>query len=224
MTLELSRIKALCFDLDGTLNDTDDQFVERSLPFFKAVRFLLPAQDANRAARRFVMWAEEPANILMGIPDKFGFDGELAKLTDWINRKQRSLVRHYRPIPAVQELIPLLAEHYPLSVVSARDEASTRDFLVQAGIEKYFVCVAGALTVSHTKPFPDPILWAARKMEVEPANCLMVGDTTIDICAGKAAGAQTVGVLCGFGEEKELRQIGANLVLETTSMLGELLL
>ncbi len=61
-------------------------------------------------------------------------------------------------------------------------------------------------------------------MGVQPANCLMIGDTTVDIRAGKAAGAQTVGVLCGFGEEPELRRLGADEILETTSELANLLL
>ena len=50
----------------------------------------------------------------------------------------------------------------------------------------------------------------------------MIGDTTVDMRAGKAAGAQTVGVLCGFGEEDELRQLGADLILNSTSDLPEL--
>jgi phosphoglycolate phosphatase len=50
----------------------------------------------------------------------------------------------------------------------------------------------------------------------------MIGDTTVDIRAGKAAGAQAVGVLCGFGEEAELRQLGADLILKSTSDLAEL--
>jgi len=51
-------------------------------------------------------------------------------------------------------------------------------------------------------------------MNVSPENCLMIGDTTVDIRAGKSAGAQTVGVLCGFGEEPELKQMGADLILQ----------
>jgi phosphoglycolate phosphatase len=47
----------------------------------------------------------------------------------------------------------------------------------------------------------------------------MVGDTTIDVRTGVAAGAQTVGVLCGFGTERELRESGAGLILRTTSDL-----
>jgi phosphoglycolate phosphatase-like HAD superfamily hydrolase len=51
----------------------------------------------------------------------------------------------------------------------------------------------------------------------------MIGDTTVDIRAGKSAGAQTVGVLCGFGEEKELRNMGADLILSNTHQLAEVL-
>ena len=56
------------------------------------------------------------------------------------------------------------------------------------------------------KPHPEPLLFAAKAMGVDPAACLMIGDTTIDIRTGVAAGAQTVGVLCGFGTEDELRE------------------
>jgi phosphoglycolate phosphatase-like HAD superfamily hydrolase len=49
----------------------------------------------------------------------------------------------------------------------------------------------------------------------------MIGDTVADILAGKNAGAQTVGVLCGFGKEKELRQAGADLIIKRTpDLLG----
>jgi phosphoglycolate phosphatase-like HAD superfamily hydrolase len=121
-------------------------------------------------------------------------------------------------------MLARLYNNYPLSVVSARDELSTREFLRQAGIEKYFRCVAGALTVRHTKPYPDPIYWVAQQMGVPSGNCLMIGDTTVDIRAGKAAGAQTVGVLCGFGEELELRRRGADEILDVTPKLAEILL
>jgi phosphoglycolate phosphatase-like HAD superfamily hydrolase len=49
------------------------------------------------------------------------------------------------------------------------------------------------------------------------------GDTTLDIRAGKAATAQTVGVLCGFGEEYEIRRSGADLILAETADLIEIL-
>jgi len=52
----------------------------------------------------------------------------------------------------------------------------------------------------------------------------MVGDTTADIIAGKSAGLKTVGVLCGFGERTELERAGADLILNSTADLADLLL
>ena len=109
-------------------------------------------------------------------------------------------------------------------MVSARGGRSTQIFLDQFNLNPFFQAIATAQTCEHTKPFPDPILWAAGQMGVAPTECLMIGDTTVDIRAAKAAGAQSVGVLCGFGEEAELRETGADLILESTAQLSQVLL
>lgn len=110
-----------------------------------------------------------------------------------------------------------------MAVVSARDEGGTMRFLEQYDLVQYFDVVVTGLSAVHTKPYPDPILLAAKKMNVSPENCLMIGDTTVDIRAGKAAGAQTLGVLCGFGEEPELRHFGADDIVEDTPKLLNIL-
>ena len=107
-----------------------------------------------------------------------------------------------------------------MSVVSARDEKGTMRFLEQFDLVKYFDAIVTGLSAEHTKPYPDPILFAAKRMGVKPDACLMIGDTTVDMRAGKSAGAQAVGVLCGFGEKDELLRFGADLILETTSDLA----
>jgi phosphoglycolate phosphatase-like HAD superfamily hydrolase len=96
-------------------------------------------------------------------------------------------------------------------------------FLEQFDLVKYFDTVITGLSATHTKPYPDPVLLAAKNMNVPPENCLMIGDTTVDIRAGRAAGAQTVGVLCGFGEEPELRKMGADEIISDTPKLLDLL-
>lgn len=210
MTLELNRIQALCFDVDGTLSDTDDLYVEKFLPFF---RF---APDPARAARRFVMWAESPGTLLMGLPDRLELDDELLRWYDWLSRRVSRPLRHFRLISGVRELLTALAPRYPMAVISARDERSTRAFLDHFGLTPFFHVIVTALTAEHTKPYPDPVYFAARQMGVRPEHCLMIGDTTVDILAGRRAGAQTVGVLCGFGERRELERCGADLILERT--------
>ena len=224
MPLDLSRIQALCFDVDGTLSDTDDQFVAKTAGYLQRMKRLLPAQDAERAARRFVMWAEAPGNLLIGIPDRLGMDAYMAVVSGWLNRRRSPTLKHFLLVPGVKEMLEQLKGRYPMAVVSARDEASLLMFLDQFELRPYFDVIVTALTAPHTKPYPDPIFYAAQKMGVKPENCLMIGDTTIDIRAGKAARAQTVGVLCGFGEEAELRAQGADVILETTANLAEILL
>lgn len=221
MSLDLSRIQALCFDVDGTLSDTDDQFVSKTLGYLRSFRLFLSEDQLQRSARRFVMWAEAPGNMLLGIPDTLGFDVPLTALGKWLRRPHPR--KDFLLVPGVKEMLDQLKGRYPMSIVSARDEATLLMFLDQFELRPYFDVVVTALTARHTKPYPDPIFYAAQKMGVHPENCLMIGDTTVDIRAGKAAGAQTVGVLCGFGEEAELRAFGADEILESTADLAQLL-
>jgi phosphoglycolate phosphatase-like HAD superfamily hydrolase len=223
MPLDLQRIRALCFDVDGTLSDTDDLFVEKVARTLHPIRFLLPDHDAHQAGRRFVMWSEAPGNALVGIPDFLGLDDELLRLSEWLNRRRPRPMAHFLLVPGVDRMLAALYERYPLAVVSARDDRSTRAFLAQYDLTRYFKTIVTAITAEHTKPYPDPIFHAAKEMGVAPEDCLMIGDTTVDIRAGKAAGAQTVGVLCGFGEEPELRRCGADLILPATAELTSVL-
>lgn len=222
MPLDIGRIRALCFDVDGTLNDTDDQFTETVKSLLKPLD-VLPFVDRGRIARRFIMWAEAPSNALLGYADQIGIDAQVSALMDWLSRHHRRKQKMFQLITGVVDMLDELSGRFPMAVVSARDERTTRLFLDAFDLSRHFTCVAAALTCEHTKPFPDPVLWAAGKMGVPPDACLMIGDTTVDIRAGRSAGAQTVGVLCGFGEEDELRRMGADEILMVTAELGRVL-
>ena len=221
MSLDVCRIRALCFDVDGTLSDTDDYYVNKFSGWLSRVPFI---RDPQRDVRRLVMWAESPGNALLGMTDSIGLDDEAIALINWMYRHRTKKIHQYLIVPGVQEMLSRLTERYPLAVVSARDEDSTMAFLEQFDLVRYFKVIITALSAEHTKPYPDPILLAAQKLGVQPETCLMTGDTAIDIRAGKSAGAQTVGVLCGFGEEYELRRQGADLILPGTADLNGVLL
>jgi phosphoglycolate phosphatase-like HAD superfamily hydrolase len=223
MPLDIPRIQALCFDVDGTLSDTDDLYVQSLSRYLRPLRFLFRDRNYQRAARRLIMWSETPGNLLIGVPDALGLDDEMLALAEWLNRKRPRLMKHFLIVPGVQQMLARLHGHFPMAVVSARDERGTRTFLDQFDLTRYFDVIVTAQTAEHTKPYPDPVLYAAKTMAVTPEQCLMVGDTTVDIRAGKAAGAQTVGVLCGFGEQAELRRTGADLILANTPELTEVL-
>ncbi len=220
MTLDVSRVRGLLFDIDGTLSDTDNAYVARVAQFLPAAF----GSQRQRLARRLVMASERPGNLLFALLDELQLDRPLAGLLDAFNRTRHARPDSgYPPVPGVPELLASLHGRYPLAVVSARGEQGVRHFLDMHGLTGYFGAIATALTCKHSKPYPYPVIWAAEQLGLPPENCVMIGDTTVDIRAGKSAGAQTAGVLCGFGEENELRRFGANVVLETTADLGKLL-
>jgi len=225
MTIDRTRIHALCIDVDGTLSDTDDQFVQRLARWLKPLRFFFQDQNPLPFARRVVMTTESPGTFLFGLPDRLGLDDELAALGDHLYRL--GLGRSHHPftlIPGVPEMLQQLSPHFPMAIVSARSERSTRAFLEQFDLGKYFTSVVTSQTCVHTKPYPDPIQWAAAKMGVPAQYCLMIGDTTVDMRAARAAGAQAVSVLCGFGREDELLSNGAHHLLASTPELTNLLI
>ena len=127
MALDISRIKALCFDVDGTLSDTDDLYVHKVSRFFPKLLF----KDPNHAARRFVMWVEAPGNALLGFTDTIGLDDEIVAFIDWFSRHQKRQSKKFWLIPGVDEMLKQLKGHYAMAVVSARDEKGTLRFLEQ---------------------------------------------------------------------------------------------
>jgi HAD superfamily hydrolase (TIGR01549 family) len=223
MPLQLSRIHAICFDVDGTISDTDDVYVQKMERILHPFRVFFPHQDVHRAARRLVMWLEAPGNFLMGFSDTLGIDDEIAAVMEWLNRHWPRPMKQFLLVSGVKEMLQSLSRVYPLAIVSGRDAESTRSFLDKFELSPLFQIVVTAQTTEHTKPYPDPIIYAARAMNVSPEACLMVGDTIVDIRAGRIAGAQTVGVSCGFGEQDELRRQGADLILPSTAELARLL-
>lgn len=229
MSLDLARIHALCFDLDGTLCDTDDQLVRQLVYLLKPLWFLFPEHNTELYARRIVMSLDNPGNFVKGLTDNWHIDGPLARLGDHLSgslRKPCDQPKTKPPliVPGVREMLATLNRHYPLAIVSARGQRTTQIFLDCHELKPFFQVIVTGQTCEHTKPHPDPIFWAAERMKVPAEQCLMIGDTTVDIRAGRAAGCQTVGVLCGFGQEDELTRAGADLILPTTAALTDFLL
>lgn len=228
MSLDLTRIDAVCFDIDGTLADTDDHLVAQIASALDALP-LVDGREASRLARRIVMSAETPVNAAYGALDRIGLDDELARLKALV-RRLRQKTRHrdgrnpeatdevlHDLVPDVDQMLHALSVRYPMSTISTGGVLRIEAFLRHYGVRDLFTVVVGAQTTPRMKPYPDPLLYAAEAMDVDPARCVFVGDTTVDMETAKGAGAQAVGVLCGFGTEDELVSAGADLILATTS-------
>ncbi len=219
MPLNVLKIKALCFDVDGTLSDSDNVYaknISKKLPkiFFK---------QPDETARKIVMWMESPGTALLTFANSLHLDRLLVSVINNLSHRRQHKEKEFLLIHGVDDMLKQLHGKYPMAIISARDEKTTLAFLEKFNLTKYFEVIITGQSTKYTKPYPDPILLAAQKMNVAPKHCLMIGDTTVDIRAGKSAGAQTVGVLCGFGEEPELRKMGADEIIEDTTKLLNIL-
>lgn len=225
MPFDPTRIRALCFDVDGTLSDTDDVIVGRIAEFLTKLPFL-GGRHSKRLARRIVMDAETPVNTVYGLADRLGIDDELAQVRGFLDeiRSKEPVPDEHLVVPGIDEMIVALAEHYPMCAISTGSAERVAHFFETFGLRDYFTELVTAQTTERMKPYPDPVHYAAERMGVTAAECVMIGDTVVDMLAGKSAGAQTIGVLCGFGTEDELRRDGAQHIVDATPDVLDLLL
>lgn len=210
-------VQAILFDLDGTLVDTDDHSVarmaQRLRPLFRG--------RADRLARRLVMAIETPGNSAIMMLDVFGLDAPMFRLGDRVRhwrQPQHQLAFHL--IPGVETMVAQLVGQYRLALVTTRGRGHINAFrhaFPQIGQALEITC--GLEDTTRLKPHPEPLLHAAAHLNIPIQNCLMVGDTTVDVKAARRAGAQSVAVLCGFGERGELERAGAHLILDSTAEL-----
>ncbi|MBE2220489.1 MAG: HAD family hydrolase [Anaerolineae bacterium] len=220
MTIPFDHIEAIFFDLDGTLVETDDMAVarwERYLrPFFGAT--------AHVKARWLLMKVETPGNMFITLLDWLHLDRPLMGFTDSLRRRRGVYpADEFRLIPGVAEMILNLSGQYQLGLITTRSSYHIEQFLVRfPEIAEAFQVTVGLQDTRYLKPSPQPVLLAAKTLNIPVEKCVMVGDTTVDVLSARRAGAWAVGVLCGFGERSELEKNGAHLILNSTAEMAQI--
>jgi predicted PurR-regulated permease PerM/phosphoglycolate phosphatase-like HAD superfamily hydrolase len=218
-------IRGILFDLDGTLLDTDDMAVDQISGWLRRFAFLdrlyTRRQSVDRQlARRLLVALETPLNFALTVLDTFGLGKKVLSWGAWLRAiyGQQQPAR-YIAIDGVGRLIQESSEHYDLAIATTRGRRDTLAFVERFGLQDHFGAIVTRQDVRRLKPHPESIVRAAEQLGYSPEQCIVVGDTIVDIQAGKRAGALTVAVLCGFGERAELERVGPDLVIESTAHL-----
>ncbi|MGJ8596411.1 HAD family hydrolase [Sulfitobacter sp.] len=222
MNMHPTPIKGLCFDKDGTLFDFAATWEAW------AQRFLRRAAqgDEARASRM-----GDAIGFDLGV-GKFASDslviaGTAGEIADVLALHFTDLARDavLRMIdeeagaapqqPAVP-LVPLLegfrARGLALGVATNDSEAPALAHLTSAGVTGLFDFIAGYDSGHGAKPGPGPLLAFAKAVNLPPEQIVMVGDSTHDLHAGRAAGMRTVAVLTGAADASALAPL-ADVVL-----------
>lgn len=194
------RIRAMLFDLDGTLLDSAPDLV-RSLNWVRESEGLdpLPLESCSRFASKGAIGL-----LKAGMPpaDDGQFEAWRMRFLDHYAAHSCIDTRLYDGIP---ELLAALAEKgIPWGIVTNKIESLTHPIVEAMGLGQSVGCIVCGDTLPQKKPSPEPVLLACKALGVDPGEALFVGDDVRDIEAGEAAGTLTAAVLYGYGSD-ELR-------------------
>lgn len=211
MAFDPSRVRAVLFDVDGTIRDTDDEVVHKVSGLLRPV---VGDDRAPRVSRALVMALESPVQVALALADRVHLDGPINHAIDYLAPHGPTEM-----VPGAAETIGALVGRYRMGIVSAGPRRAVQRFVAEHDLGDVMEVVITGQSYRRTKPHPEPVIGAARALGVDPAEAVMVGDTTVDIKSGRAAGAQTVGVLTGFGRRRDLERVGADLILDSVASL-----
>jgi phosphoglycolate phosphatase len=212
-----ARVAAVLFDLDGTLVDSAPDLagaanglrLARGLPELP-LALLRPMVGAG--ARGMVGAAFGLA------PGDAGFD---ALRDEFLFAYEQRLLHATGLFPAMVEVLQSLeAAGLPWGVVTNKAERFTLPLVQGLGLHGRAGAVVCGDTTPHAKPHPAPLLEAARRLGVAPAQCVYVGDDLRDMQAGRAAGMPALAAAWGYlGQGEPVQAWGADAVLESPYQL-----
>ena len=188
-------IRAVLFDLDGTLLDSAPDLIAALNHVRKSET--LPPLGVAEMSSYVSHGAVGLLNAGMPAADKTTFESWRAGFLD---HYAENLYRESSLYEGVHELIDFLnISGIPWGIVTNKSEALTLPIIEAAQLKTTISCVVCGDTLSRSKPDPAPVSLACSILNVPPENTLVVGDDSRDLAAGKAAGTQTAAVFYGYG-------------------------
>lgn len=214
MNAPATPVRAVLFDLDGTLVDTAPDLVgcvqevmrERGRPAmpFKALRGYV-----SRGVRGL---------ISAGFGEAFVASAEYPGVQDQCLKLYATrLTEHSRLFPGMRGVLDELARQgIRWGVVTNKPEYLTLPLLQGLNLANECAVTVGGGTTKHTKPHPEPMLYAARHLALPTADCIMLGDDPRDIQAAQSAGMPGLAAAWGyFPPDEDLDAWGAAAVLQS---------
>jgi 2-phosphoglycolate phosphatase len=95
--------------------------------------------------------------------------------------------------------------------------------LKKAGVDKLFEAIITTDDVKNKKPAAEPLVECLKRLQVDASRSVYVGDTRVDIKAGKAAGMKTIGVLTGFDDRTALGEEKPDAIIQSVKDLPDVL-
>ncbi len=210
-------VQAVLFDLDGTLIDSapdlgaaaDKMRTDRGLPSLPLSQYRPMAGAGARGMLgiAFGMTPEHPE--FLAYREEFFVNYESAMT-------ERTVI-----FDGVPDMIAALVQAgLPWGVVTNKSSRFTDPLTAAMPLFATAGAIVSGDTTPHAKPHPEPLFEAARRLQVDPARCVYVGDDERDIVAGLAAGMGTVAATYGYlGQQADVSRWNAHLHIDSPPLL-----
>jgi phosphoglycolate phosphatase len=212
----MSQIKAILFDLDGTLIDSVTDLAN-SVNYTLA-KLSLPLHTTEEIRSFVGDGVQQLIKRSLGQTHMEKLEDAFTIFMDYYGLHCKDSTVLY---PGVVEILPQLAEHYSLGVLTNKSFKFSIKILQSLGIDAYFKEVIGGDSLATRKPDPAGIFFLADKWYLDPCKeIIMVGDHATDIEVGQRAGCKTVFIEGGIGEKRGLTP---DMIMQSMAELPDLL-
>jgi HAD superfamily hydrolase (TIGR01549 family) len=211
----MSRYKAVLFDKDGVLIDSLDTV-------FTAFNQTIEHFGLDKIPRqKFIseFWGVLGAEAIYVSHSKPGVNPK--DVTEYYNISRDRLEGMTKLFPATTEVLTSLKHKMgcKLGVVTSSKKDLAISLLSKFNISQFFDAVIGGDEVTSPKPAPDAILLACQNLGIQPWEALFVGDTKVDLQAGKAAKCKTAIVTSSMSDDDVKKLEGAILLKDIKDIL-----
>src|SRR6266516_184398 len=214
-TFSFADTRLYIFDLQQTL-------IHDFGPHFEAHKAILTAYykgDIEEALDEIIqLWGMSVFDVYKKLFGPTFSDSEIHSLVERRDHIYLDIFTHSEPqvCEGAKEALMWLKSHkYCISVVSGIRRKLLETALKQAQLLDYIDYMLGADDTMRSKPDPEPFLVAASYFQFPPEQCVMIGDSFLDIRGAKQAGMKAIGVLTGFTAKHRLVAEGADFIIDT---------
>ncbi len=209
-------VRAVLFDLDGTLLDT---VPDLHVALCAMLRDLGHPELPIEATRAYV--GRGMANLIKrALADSLDAGDDTLAPPEAValfrQHYARENGRQAKLFPGVAEgLRAIRAMGLPMAVITNKPEGFTRPLLEMMGLTEYFPVVVGGDNLPRHKPDPMSLVWACGRLGIWPKEALFIGDSVNDFLAARAAGCRVFLLPYGYNEGRDVRELDCDVIVST---------
>jgi len=208
------KIKAVIFDWDGTLNDS--LWAIYKTYFICVKKMKLPELSLSKFKKLYESDYRK-FELKIGVtPDKREmFD----KLWVEVYKKQKAKL-----FPGVKKFLIKIKYGHLLGLVTGGSSGRLKEELRGYGLNSIFDVIITSEDCYEKKPDPEPLIICAKKLDIQPKDCLYVGDMNSDIIAAKNAGMISAVVNWGYLNDSELHKFSPDIIVKSLDELEDIII